>query len=153
MIQTQLYENKPVEILLVEDNDKDLELTLYALRQNNLANLIEVVRDGEEALDFILCRNAYANRSVNNQPKVILLDLKLPKVDGLEVLKTIKSHEHTKTIPVVILTSSHEEQDLVKSYQLGVNSYMVKPIDFTQFTQAVREIGFYWLLQNVVSKE
>ncbi|MBN9288981.1 MAG: two-component system response regulator [Gammaproteobacteria bacterium 39-13] len=148
----EINENKPVEILLVEDNPKDLELTLYALKNNNLSNHIEVVRDGEEALDFIFCKNAYAKRSLNNQPKVILLDLKLPKIDGLEVINIIKKSPETRSIPIVVLTSSREEKDLVESYKLGVNSYMVKPIDFNQFTQAVREIGYYWLLQNITAR-
>ena len=144
--------NKLVEILLVEDNPKDMELTLYSLRENKLANNIETVRDGEEALDFIFCRNAYANRSMDNKPKVILLDLKLPKVNGLEVLQQIKNDDRTKTIPIVVLTSSREDKDLEECYKLGVNSYMVKPIDFNQFTTAVREIGLYWLLHNEVPK-
>jgi len=150
-MKSQIDENKPVEILLVEDNPKDLELTLYALKNNNLSNHIEVVRDGEEALDFIFCKNAYAKRSLNNQPKVILLDLKLPKIDGLEVINIIKKSPETRSIPIVVLTSSREEKDLIESYKLGVNSYMVKPIDFNQFTQAVREIGYYWLLQNITA--
>ena len=143
---------KVIEILLVEDNPKDRELTLYSLKENNLANHIECVEDGEEALDFIFCKNKYAHRSMQNLPKVILLDLKLPKVDGLEVLKQLKKDERTKLIPVVILTSSNEEKDIVESYKLGVNSYMVKPIDFNQFTQSVKDIGLYWVLQNAVPK-
>ncbi len=137
-----------VEILLVEDNPNDLELTLYALRSNHLANHIEVVRDGAEALDFIFCTGAFAQRQKSDRPKVILLDLKLPKVDGLEVLQRIKSDPRTRLIPVVVLTSSREEQDIVESYQLGVNSYIVKPVDFEQFTEAVRSLGLYWLLLN-----
>jgi two-component system response regulator len=137
-----------VEILLVEDNPNDVELTLHALKKNNLCNAIQVVRDGEEALDFIFCRNQYAGRSLQSPPKVILLDLKLPKVDGLEVLKEIKSNEQTKEIPVVVLTSSREERDIVKSYALGVNSYIVKPVDFQQFTDAVQKLGCYWVLLN-----
>lgn len=140
--------DKPVEILLVEDSPKDVELTLYTLRENNLANSIEVVNDGEEALDFLFCRNRYGSRSLDNHPKVIMLDLKLPKVDGLEVLKVIKSDPKTRTIPVVVLTSSREESDLVESYKLGVNSYIVKPIDFNQFVLSVKEIGYYWLIHN-----
>ena len=137
-----------VEILLVEDNPNDMELTLRVLKQHNLANHIEVVRDGAEALDFIFCTGAYAQRNIENDPKVVLLDLKLPKVDGLEVLRRIKSDPHARTIPVVVLTSSREERDIVESYQLGVNSYIVKPVDFEQFTEVVRQLGFYWLLLN-----
>lgn len=144
--------DKPVDILLVEDSPKDLELTLYTLRENNLANSIEVARDGEEALDFLFCRNGFSERSENNHPKVIMLDLKLPKVDGLEVLKAIKSDPKTKSIPVVVLTSSREENDLIESYKLGVNSYIVKPIDFSQFVSAIKELGYYWLLHNIVSR-
>jgi len=135
--------HSPIEILLVEDNPNDVELALHALKKNNLSNRIEVVRDGAEALDFIFGKEADSNR-----PKVILLDLKLPKVDGLEVLKRLKSDPQTRSIPVVMLTSSREECDIVKSYQLGVNSYIVKPVDFEQFTEAVRQLGLYWLLMN-----
>lgn len=137
-----------VEILLVEDNPNDVELTLYALKKNNLANQIEVVRDGAEALGFIFCTGAYAHRSTQDNPKVILLDLKLPKVDGLEVLQRVKSDSRTRMIPIVILTSSREESDIVESYQLGVNSYIVKPVDFEQFIEATRQLGLYWLLLN-----
>ena len=137
-----------VEILLVEDNPNDVELTLHALHENNLTNRIEVMRDGAEALEFIFCTGAYAHRRIENNPRVILLDLKLPKVDGLEVLKRLKSDTRTRTIPVVVLTSSREERDIVESYQLGVNSYIVKPVDFEQFTQAVKHLGLYWLLLN-----
>jgi two-component system response regulator len=137
-----------VEILLVEDNPNDVELTLHALKENNLTNRIEVVRDGAEALDFIFATGAYADRSLEQSPKVILLDLKLPKVDGLEVLKRLKSDPRTRAIPVVVLTSSREERDIVESYQLGVNSYIVKPVDFEQFSEAVRNLGLYWLLLN-----
>jgi two-component system response regulator len=137
-----------VEILLIEDNPNDVELTLHALKKHRIANHIEVVRDGAEALDFIFCAGAYAHRSVENSPKLILLDLKLPKVDGLEVLRRIKSDPRTRKIPVVMLTSSREERDIVESYQLGVNSYITKPVDFDQFTDAVRQVGFYWLLLN-----
>ncbi len=137
-----------VEILLVEDNPNDVELTLHALKENKLTNHIEVVRDGAEALDFIFGAGAYAHRSLEKSPKVILLDLKLPKVDGLEVLKRLKSDPRTRAIPVVVLTSSREERDIVESYQLGVNSYIVKPVDFEQFSEAVRNLGLYWLLLN-----
>jgi len=138
----------PVEILLVEDNPNDVELTLHALKKHNLANRIEVVRDGAEALEFIFCTGAYAHRHIENSPKVILLDLKLPKVDGLEVLRRVKSDPRTRTIPVVVVTSSREERDIVESYKLGVNSYITKPVDFEQFTEAVRQLGLYWLLLN-----
>ncbi len=137
-----------IEILLVEDNPNDVELTLHALKKNKLTNNIQVVRDGAEALDFLFGTGAYANRSINRPPKVILLDLKLPKVDGMEVLKRIKADERTRPIPVVVLTSSREERDIVESYQLGVNSFITKPVDFEQFTEAVRQVGLYWLLLN-----
>ncbi len=138
----------PVEILLVEDNPQDVELTLRALKKHNLANHVLVVRDGAEALEFIFGTGAYASRPIGSTPKVILLDLKLPKVDGLEVLRQIKADERTRVVPVVVLTSSKEEQDIVTSYQLGVNSYMVKPVDFDQFMRCVSELGFYWLVCN-----
>ena len=137
-----------IEILLVEDNPNDMELTLHVLRRNHLANRVEVVRDGAEALDFLFCTGAYANRDPNHRPKLILLDLKLPKVDGLEVLQRIKADLSTRTIPVVVLTSSREERDIVESYHHGVNSYIVKPVDFEQFTEAVRQVGLYWVLLN-----
>jgi two-component system response regulator len=139
-----------VEILLVEDNSSDAELALRALKKHRLANNIVVVTDGEEALDFIFARGAFSNRSVTNGPKVILLDLKLPKVDGLEVLRAIKSDPRTQIIPVVVLTSSKQESDIVESYRLGVNSYIVKPVDFDKFVVAVRDLGMYWLLLNQV---
>lgn len=137
-----------VEILLVEDNPSDAELAMIAMKKNNIANKVVHVVDGEEALDFIFARGSFSDRSVENIPKVILLDLKLPKIDGLEVLKAIKGDERTKLIPVVVLTSSKQETDIVKSYALGVNSYIVKPVDFDNFVDAVREIGLYWLLLN-----
>jgi CheY-like chemotaxis protein len=137
-----------IEILLVEDNPNDVELTLHALKKNNLANRIHVVRDGAEALEYLFGSGAYAGRDLNHTPKVILLDLKLPKVDGMEVLRRIKSNERTRSIPVVVLTSSREERDIVESYRLGVNSYITKPVDFDQFTEAVRQLGLYWLLLN-----
>ncbi|RMG98963.1 MAG: response regulator [Chloroflexi bacterium] len=140
--------NNAVEILLVEDNPNDVELTLYALKQNNLTNRIKVLRDGVEALDYIFCRGEYADRDINDIPKVILLDLKLPKVDGLEVLKQVKANSKTRKIPIVVLTSSNQEPDIMRSYELGVNSYIVKPVDFEKFTHAVRQLGFYWLLLN-----
>lgn len=139
---------KSVEILLVEDNPDDMELTLRVLRSHHLANNVQVLRDGAEALDFIFCRGAYAERDINDHPKVILLDLKLPKVDGLEVLAAIKKDDRTKSIPVVVLTSSKEERDVVDSYQLGVNSYISKPVEFEQFVTAIQQLGFYWLLLN-----
>ncbi len=137
-----------VEILFVEDNPNDIELTLRALKKQNLANQVHVVRDGAEALDFLFCKGAYSKRKIENGPKLVLLDLKLPKVDGLEVLRKIKSDERTKVIPVVVLTSSREERDIVESYKLGVNSYMVKPVDFDKFIQSVSELGLYWLVCN-----
>ena len=140
--------SKEVEILLVEDNPTDVELTLRALKKHNLANKVHVVTDGAEALDYIFATGAHKEREIDDKPKVVLLDLKLPKVDGLEVLRKIKSDERTKDIPVVVLTSSKEEQDRIKSYKLGVNSYIAKPVDFNQFTKAVQELGLYWLLLN-----
>ena len=137
-----------VEILLVEDNPSDVELTLRALKKRNLANKVHVVKDGAEALEFIFGTGTYAERDINQIPKVILLDLKLPKVDGLEVLRIVKSDERTKIIPVVVLTSSKEESDLVESYRLGANSYITKPVDFDKFAQTVSEMGLYWLLVN-----
>ena len=138
----------PVEILLVEDNPHDVELTLHVFKKNNLCNHIHVVRDGAEALEFIFCTDRYADRRIENQPKVILLDLKLPLVDGLEVLRHVKADSRTQAIPVVVLTSSREERDIVDSYELGVNSYIVKPVDFEQFSEAVRNLGLYWLRLN-----
>lgn len=138
----------PTEILLVEDNPNDVELARHALRHNKLANMIHVVRDGAEALDFVYGRGQYEGRSLKDGPKVILLDLKLPKVDGIEVLRTLKGDSKTRGIPVVVLTSSAEESDVVRSYDLGVNSYIIKPVDFEQFTEAVRNLGMYWLLLN-----
>jgi two-component system, response regulator len=137
-----------VEILLVEDNPNDVELTLHAFKKNRLTNRIQVVRDGAEALDFIFCTGAYATRNVRDCPKVVLLDLGLPKVAGLEVLRRIKDDPRTQKTPVVVLTSSREERDIVESYHLGVNSYIVKPVDFDQFTEAVRQLGLYWMLLN-----
>ena len=137
-----------VEILLVEDDPNDVELTLHALKQHNLANRIEVVRDGAEALEFLFGSGAYAQRDVENGPRVVLLDLKLPKVDGLEVLQRVKADPRTQAIPVVVLTSSREERDVVESYKLGANSYIVKPVDFEQFVETMRQLGLYWLLLN-----
>ena len=137
-----------VEILLVEDNPRDAELTLRALNKHNLINHIVHAKDGQEALDWLFGTGAYAGRDPSHHPKVILLDLKLPKVDGLEVLQAIRADERTRRIPVVVLTSSREEQDVVRSYDLGVNSYVVKPVDFEKFSAAVAEAGHYWLLLN-----
>jgi two-component system, response regulator len=137
-----------VEILLVEDNPKDVELTLHALRKEKLANSVEICRDGEEALEFLFRRGKYAGRNVQNQPRLVLLDLKLPKVDGLEVLRQAKNDDSTKAIPVVILTSSREEKDMVSGYKLGVNAYIQKPVDFEQFRQMIKEVGLFWLVVN-----
>jgi CheY-like chemotaxis protein len=134
-------------ILLVEDNDRDVELTLAALEQNNLANEVIVVRDGAEALDFLHNRGAFANHG-NGLPVVVFLDLKMPKVDGLEVLRQIKADPELKKIPVVMLTSSREEQDLLRSYELGVNAYVVKPVDFQKFVESIRQLGFFWAIIN-----
>ena len=142
-----MNDNK-VDILLVEDNMHDAELTIRSLRKVNLANKLIHVKDGAEALDFIFARGTFAHRQMENKPKVILLDIKMPKVDGIEVLRQIKSNEETKSIPVVIMTSSKEEQDIITSYDLGVNSYVVKPVDFEGFAKAVSELGFYWLITN-----
>ena len=138
-------------ILLVEDNPDDEALTLRALRKNNIKNRVIVVRDGAEALDFVFCSGAYADRHPHDKPQVVLLDLKLPKVDGLEVLRRIRADPSTRTLPVVILTSSKEEQDVVNSYVLGVNSYVRKPVDFIQFVEAIRQLGLYWLVLNEAS--
>jgi two-component system, response regulator len=138
----------PVEILIVEDNPYDLEMTLRGFSQANLVNHIQVARDGEEALDFLFCRAAFAGRCPEQRPRVILLDLKLPKIDGLEVLAQVKTHPATRTIPVVMMTSSQEQSDLVRSYALGVNSYIVKPVQFDAFVKAVQELGMYWMLLN-----
>lgn len=143
-----MNENKTVEILLVEDSDNDAELAIRALKKNNITNNVVRLKDGEEALQFLFAEGEYSNRDAENIPKVLLLDLKMPKVDGMEVLKRIRESETTKELPVVILTSSKEEQDLVESYKLGVNSYIVKPVDFDRFTKAVRDIGMYWVLLN-----
>ena len=138
----------PVDILIVEDSAEDLELALRALRKANLASRIEVARDGQDALDFLFCTGAHVDRQVEDKPGVVLLDLKLPKVDGLEVLQRLKSDARTRTIPTVVLTSSNERADIQKSYELGVNSYVVKPVNFDQFAAAVQKLGLYWLLLN-----
>jgi len=140
--------NNFIEILLVEDNPNDVELTLHAFSKNNFTNNIHVVRDGAEALEYLYGSEAHAGSGLHNMPKLILLDLKLPKVDGKEVLRRIKSDERTRLIPVVVLTSSREERDIVESYRLGVNSYITKPVDFEKFTETVRQLGLYWLLLN-----
>lgn len=136
------------DILMVEDDPADVELTLRELRRNNLANRVHVVRDGEEALDFLFCREAYSDRSFERPPKLVLLDLKLPKVDGIEVLRQVKGDARTKAIPVVILTASKEDKDLVNGYHLGANSYIQKPVDFDRFRETVTQLGLYWLLIN-----
>ena len=137
-----------VEILLVEASPMDIELTLHVLRREKLSNKIHVVRDGEEALDFLFCRGAYSDRSLSEPPRLVILDLKLPKVDGLQVLRALKSEVQTQAIPVIVLTSSKEDPDLVESYQLGVNSYIQKPVDFGQFRETIKHWGLYWLVVN-----
>jgi CheY-like chemotaxis protein len=138
-----------VEILLVEDNAADAELTLHALKQNGLINKIHTVRDGAEALDFLFCRGKYTDREFSHAPKVVLLDIKLPKVDGIEVLRAVKNDPRTRTIPVVILTSSREDRDRLNGYALGVNSYLQKPVDFDSFREMVKQLGMYWMVVNV----
>jgi two-component system response regulator len=145
--------HEEVEILLVEDDPLDLEMTLRALQSDQVNNRIEVARDGEEALDFLFCRGPFSSRSKASQPKLILLDLKLPKVDGMEVLREIRAGAETRAIPVVVLTSSAEQRDLVESYKLGVNSYIQKPVDSAQFRQTVKAAGFYWLVVNRIPVE
>ena len=147
-----MTEFEQVEILLVEDNATDAELTVRALKKKNLANNLFWVKDGPEALDFLFCRGEYVDRH-NGIPKLILLDLKLPKLDGIEVLRTIKVDPGTSSIPVVMLTSSHEERDIVESYKLGVNSYIVKPVDFEKFFNVVLQVGLYWSLVNKVPQD
>ncbi len=137
-----------VEILLVEDRPEDAELAMMALKQNNLANSLVWVKDGQEALDFVFARGQYEARSISNQPKLILLDLKLPKVDGIEVLRKIRADPKLKSLLVVVLTTSREEKDIMDAYGLGVNSYIVKPVDFEKFTATVKNLGYYWLLIN-----
>jgi len=141
-----------VEILIVEDNPQDAELTLRSLRKNNLGNKLYVVEDGEEALDFIFCNGKYAERNITSPPKVVFLDLKLPKVSGLEVLQKIKSNPLTKSMPVVMVTSSREDPDIRKAYELGVNSYVVKPVNFDDFLSAMSQTGLYWLFVNELPK-
>src|ERR1700743_779328 len=139
--------NKLGRILMVEDDPKDVELSLTALEEYNLANEVVVTRNGQEALDYLFCRGEFSSRS-NDNPAVILLDLKLPKIDGLEVLQQIKSDDRLKMIPVVVLTSSHEEKDMMRSYTLGVNAYVVKPVDFHEFVNAIKELGVFWAIVN-----
>jgi CheY-like chemotaxis protein len=139
-----------IEILLAEDSVKDAEMTQRALRKHNLGNRLHWVKDGEEALDFLLCRGIYAGRDPARPPKLVLLDLKMPKVDGIEVLRKLKSDERTRVIPVVVMTSSNEESDVTESYRLGANSYIVKPIEFGSFLEVVAKIGLYWVLTNRV---
>ena len=141
-------QNDDVDILLVEDNPTDAELAILALKERNLANKLVWVKDGAEALDFIFATGAYASRQVENYPNVILLDLRLPKVDGLEVLRRLKADENTKRIPVVVVTSSKEDRDVVASYDLGVNSFISKPVEFDEFAKVVSELGYYWLFIN-----
>src|SRR6202035_2951984 len=136
------------EILLVDDSVEDVELTVLALRRNKISNDIQVAEDGAEALDVLFCRGSHKDRSFSNPPKLVLLDVKLPKVDGLEVLRAIRADERTKAIPVVILTSSKEQKDLIKGYNLGVSAYVQKPVDFEQFSEAIRQIGMFWMLLN-----
>lgn len=140
-------------ILLVEDHPDDEELTIRALTKNNIMNEVVVARDGVEALEYLFGTGAYAGRDMNVMPQIILLDLKLPKVDGLEVLRRLRADDRTKFLPVVVLTSSKEEQDIVKSYQLGANSYVRKPVDFQEFSQAVQNLGLYWLILNEAAPE
>ena len=140
-------ELKPVDILLVEDNAADAEMTLRALRKRNLSNHVHWVKDGPEALDYLFFRGPYERRGVGN-PKIVLLDLKMPKMDGIEVLRTIRQDERTRLVPVVMLTSSAEENDIVRSYQLGVNSYIVKPVEFDRFVEEVSKLGVYWAIMN-----
>ncbi len=137
-----------VDILLVDDSQEDVDLTLHALRTENLANRVFIARDGEEALEFLFCTGPHVRRSFDHPPKLVLLDLKLPKVDGMQVLKQVKDDPRTKMIPVVLMTSSREERDLVRGYDLGVNSYLQKPVDFDEFRKMVKLLGLYWLVTN-----
>ncbi len=143
-----MSENEIVEILLVEDNDEDADLTMRSLKKQNLANKVKRVYDGAEALDFLFGRGEYSSRNIKVKPRLVLLDLKMPKLNGIEVLKAIRSDERTTNIPVVVMTSSNEERDITESYNYGVNSYIVKPVDFPKFAEAVTEVGFYWLVLN-----
>lgn len=145
---TALFSDQPIFIVLVEDNPADAELAIRALRRSRIANHIELLQDGAEALDFIFCREAYSHRQITDHPKIILLDLKLPKVSGLEVLRQIKSDPRTQMIPIIVMTSSAQDSDIIESYKLGVNSYIVKPVDFEQFNKSVEQLGLYWVLMN-----
>ncbi len=145
-----MTDNGTVEILLVEDNPADAEMTLRALRRNNLSNRVHWVKDGEEALEFMFRTGAYAGRDPAATPKLVMLDIKMPKVDGIEVLRRIKANEETRTVPVVVMPSSNEERDVVESYRLGVNSYIVKPVQFESFLETVAKIGLYWVITNRV---
>lgn len=138
----------PVDVLIVEDNPNDAELTIRALRKQNLANNVFVAEDGEEALDFIFCRGRYSQREKSCPPKVVFLDLKLPKIGGLEVLKEIKTNEETRKVPVVVVSSSREDPDIKTAYELGANSYVVKPVDFDDFVSAMSQLGLYWMIVN-----
>jgi len=140
--------HRPIELLLVEDDPRDVELTLLAFQDMKLSNSVQVARDGEEALEFVFATGRYAGRDVDHGPRLVLLDLKLPKVEGLEVLRRIRADPRTRTLPVVVLTSSNQERDVTEAYALGVNSYIVKPVDFDQFAQAIRELGLYWMVLN-----
>jgi two-component system response regulator len=144
-----LIESEAIEILLVEDNESDAELTLHALEKSKLINKIVRVDDGEKALEFLFCRGPYSDRTFSSPPRLVLLDLKLPKVDGMQVLRQVKSDPRTKAIPVILLTASKEERDVAESYHLGVNSYIQKPVNFTDFQDVVRQLGMYWLLVNI----
>jgi CheY-like chemotaxis protein len=143
-----LSNTKPIEILLVEDNPADAELALHALRKSKAAKHVQVLRDGEQALDFLLCRGDYSDRRFEAPPRIVLLDLKLPKVDGAEVLRDLKANPRTKAIPVIVLTSSTEEQDMVRCYKLGANSYIQKPVSFAEFQHVLQLLGTYWLVTN-----
>ena len=142
--------DEQVEILLAEDNSEDAEMTMRALRRHNLANQVRWVKDGAEALDYLFCRDQYVGRDPSRPPKLVLLDIKMPKIDGIEVLRQLKADPTTRSIPVVVMTSSNEERDVLESYRLGVNSYIVKPVQFNQFIETVAKIGLYWLLTNRV---
>ncbi|MDR8391266.1 response regulator [Aliifodinibius sp. S!AR15-10] len=142
-----------VQILLVEDNKNDAELAMRTLKKNNISNQVFWVKDGAQAIDFLFAKGEFSERNINHTPKVVLLDLKLPKKDGIEVLREIRNSEELKQLPVVMLTSSKEEKDMVKSYDLGVNSYIVKPIDFDDFTKAIKDLGYYWLVMNQSPKK
>ena len=143
-------ETRKIDILLVEDNPDDADLTIRALKKNGLASSIIHLQDGEEALDFIFCKGAYSGRVFEEMPKLLILDLKMPKVDGIEVLRQVKSDSRTKVMPVVLFTSSNEERDITKSYQSGVNSYIVKPVEFESFVKVVSDVGLYWLSLNQI---